>query len=99
MLNKLADLVEERDELALFECLDVGKTITAALNDDMGRVQHQLRDAASGLDNLLLPSGVRGNDIGYQPRKPPRRGGCHCRLELPGDPGRQQSGPGISYGQ
>ena len=99
VLNKLADLVEEnRDELALFECLDVGKTITAALNDDMGRVQHQLRGAASGLDNLLLPSGVRGNDIGYQYRKPHGVVGAIVGWNYPLTLAASKVGPALAMG-
>ena len=71
VLNKLADLIaENREQLGLYEALDVGKTITAGLYDDVERTIGQLRGAAAGLDNLLMPSGVRGNDMGYQYRKP-----------------------------
>ena len=71
ILNKLADLVEENSEqFGLFECLDVGKPISAATTDDIGRATGGLRGAASGLDNRLLPSGVCGNVMGYQYRKP-----------------------------
>ena len=71
ILNKLADLVEENSEqFGLFECLDVGKPIMMGLHDDVGRGTHGLRGAAAGLDNLLLPSGVSGNDMAYQYRKP-----------------------------
>ena len=71
ILNTLANLLEEhREQLGLFESLDVGKPITAGLYDDVGRGVHALRGAAAGLDNLLLPSGVNGGDFAYQYRKP-----------------------------
>ena len=71
ILNKLADLVEENSEqFGLFECLDVGKPIMMGVHDDVGRGVGGLRGAAAGLDNLLLPSGVSGNDMAYQYRKP-----------------------------
>jgi acyl-CoA reductase-like NAD-dependent aldehyde dehydrogenase len=71
ILNKLADLVEENSEqFGLFECLDVGKPIMMGVHDDVARGTNGLRGAATGLDNLLLPSGVSGNDMAYQYRKP-----------------------------
>ena len=71
ILNKLADLVQEnKEQFGLFECLDVGKPIMNALNEDVRNAASQLRTAASGLNNLLLPSGVSGNDVAYQYRKP-----------------------------
>ena len=71
VLNKLANLIEANaEEFGLFECVDVGKAITAGIHRDVGKGTHGLRTAASGLDYLLLPSGVRGNDMGYQHRKP-----------------------------
>ena len=71
VLNKLADLLEEnREQFALYECLDVGKPISAALEEDVFSASANLRKAASGLGVLLMPSGVRGNDMAYQHRKP-----------------------------
>lgn len=71
VLQKLADLVEaHKEEFALYECLDVGKPISNALNDDLGRAIHSLRSAAEGIDNLLSPSGSDGFNLSYRLRKP-----------------------------
>ena len=71
ILNKLADLIQENQEqFGLFECVDVGKIIRAGLYDDVSRAVSGLRGAAANLNNLLLPSGVSGNDVAYQYRKP-----------------------------
>ncbi|MDA9095368.1 aldehyde dehydrogenase family protein [Porticoccaceae bacterium] len=72
ILNKLADLLQENsEELGLYECLDVGKPIMYGVHDDVcSRATGGLRGAASELDSLLLPSGVSGNDMAYQYRKP-----------------------------
>ena len=99
ILNKLADLVEvNREQLGLYECLDVGKPISAGLNDDIGRTVHQLRGAASGLDNLLLPSGVRGNDIGYQYRKPVGVVGAIVGWNYPLTLAASKLGPALAMG-
>lgn len=71
ILNKLANLVEEnREQFALYDCLDVGKPIMSALYGDVVLATERLREAAAELNNLLLPSGVVGNDMAYQYRKP-----------------------------
>lgn len=70
-LQKLADLVEaHKEEFALYECLDVGKPIANALNDDVYRAVHSLRSAAEGIDKLLSPSGSDGFNLSYRLRKP-----------------------------
>ena len=71
VLHKLADLVDShREELALYECLDVGKPITKALEDDISRVTSYLRYNADMADKLRSPSGPEGKDFFYQLRKP-----------------------------
>ena len=63
VLNKLADLVDEHKEtFALYECCDVGKTISNALNDDVNRITSNLRSTASLAAQLLAPCGA---DLGY----------------------------------
>jgi len=71
VLQKLADLIDaNKDELALNECLDVGKPITMALNDDLPTASGLLRSFAEKADQLLSPSGVDGGAVSYQLRKP-----------------------------
>ena len=71
VLRKLADLIEEhKDTFALYECLDVGKPITNALQDDVIRAVSVLKDCAESADKLFSPSGSDGNYLVYQTRKP-----------------------------
>ena len=71
VLRKLADLVEaHQEELALYECLDVGKPITQALNGDIPTVANHLRTSADMADKLLAPSGADGTNFSFQLRKP-----------------------------
>lgn len=71
ILQKLADLVEKnREEFALYECLDVGKPITSALMDDVPRAIGILRSCAEGADKLLSPSGSDGSHFAFRLRKP-----------------------------
>ena len=62
ILHKLADLVSvNKEELALYECLDVGKPITHALTGDIATVIDRLRSSADMADKLLAPSGADGS--------------------------------------
>ena len=71
VLQKLADLVDEHKEtFALYESLDVGKPISAALMGDVPGVVATLRECAEGADKLLGSVGVDGGNVGYQARKP-----------------------------
>ncbi|MDA9091298.1 aldehyde dehydrogenase family protein [Porticoccaceae bacterium] len=71
VLHKLADLVEtHREELALYESLDVGKPITQALKGDIPGVISRLRGPAELADKLLEPSGADGTNFSFQVRKP-----------------------------
>ena len=71
VLRKLADLVEARqEEFALYECLDVGKSIGKALNEDIPRVASVLRDCAEKADKLFTLSGADAGHFAYQRRKP-----------------------------
>ena len=70
VLLKLADLIEEnRQELALNECLDVGKPITNALGD-VDTTAATFRDAANSAALLLHPSGSDGRSFCYHQRGP-----------------------------
>ena len=71
VFNKLADLIEaQRETFALYESMDVGKTITKALNDDMARVLGILRSTAAQASLLLAPSGADQVFFTYQRCKP-----------------------------
>jgi acyl-CoA reductase-like NAD-dependent aldehyde dehydrogenase len=71
VLNTLADLVEKhKEQFALYECLDVGKTITNALKDDIARTIGRLRRTASLAGQLMAPSGADLGCFAYQRRKP-----------------------------
>lgn len=71
VLLKLADLIEEyKEEFALYECLDVGKPITHALEEDIPRSAARLRGAVEKADKLISPSVSDGAHFAYQRRKP-----------------------------
>lgn len=71
VLQKLADLIEEnKEEFALYECMDVGKPIIHALMGDIPRAAATLRGTAENADKLLSPSGDDGSSFVYQLRKP-----------------------------
>jgi acyl-CoA reductase-like NAD-dependent aldehyde dehydrogenase len=71
-LYKLATLIEQhREELALLECLDVGKPIRDALNFDVPTAAATIRYSAEAVDKLH--SRVYGADrssMSYQLRRP-----------------------------
>lgn len=71
VLQQLADLIEEnREELALYDCLDVGKPITKALTEDIPLAATTFRNCAEGADKLFSQSGANGANMAYQLRKP-----------------------------
>ncbi len=71
ILEKLADLlVANRNELALYECLDVGKPISNAFNEDIPYAAAVLREVACAAEGMLSPLGSDGGLISYQLRKP-----------------------------
>ena len=71
VLLKLADLIlENADELALYESMDVGKPIMAARNIDVPMAAEALRETAFAADKLEGASLVDGSVHTYQVRKP-----------------------------
>lgn len=69
--SKLADLVESHSKtFALYECLDVGKPISNALNDDLFRAARSLREAAYNIDKLVGSCGTDQGALIYQSLKP-----------------------------
>ena len=71
ILNKLADLIEDNSErFALYESLDVGKTVSNALHDDLPSAIHTLRSTAAMASVLLAQTGADQGYFAYQRRKP-----------------------------
>lgn len=71
VFKNLKILIEtNKEKLALFECLDVGKPITCALNDDLSAVLYFLDSYIENMDKLLSPCGFDGSDFAYRLRKP-----------------------------
>ena len=71
VLQSLVALIESnRDQLALYECLDVGKPITHAVNEDIPAAIHFLTSYIENMDKLRSPCGGDGGDFAYQLRKP-----------------------------
>ena len=71
VLQTWAKLIEKnKEELALLDCLDVGKPITNALNFDLPLATVTLINCAENMDKLFSPSGSDGSTMAYQLRKP-----------------------------
>ena len=71
VLQKLYDLIEvNQEELALLDCLDVGKPISNAIGEDIQMTLMFLKGHIEGADKLLSPSGRDGSDFAYKLRKP-----------------------------
>jgi acyl-CoA reductase-like NAD-dependent aldehyde dehydrogenase len=72
VLYKLAALMQERrEELALLECLDVGKPISDALNIDVPMAAAAIRYSAEGADKLYgKVFGVDPSSLSYELRRP-----------------------------
>ena len=99
VLATLANLIEEhREEFALYECLDVGKPISNALNDDIPSAAHALRRAAEGIDKVLSPSGSDGGVFAYQACKPVGVVGGIIGWNYPLVLAAQKVGPALAMG-
>lgn len=71
VLHRLADLVDlHKEELALYESLDVGKPIAHALSVDIPTVAQHLRSRADMADKLFAPSSTDGTNFSFKLRKP-----------------------------
>ena len=71
VFNRLVGLIEEHKEcFSMYECLDVGKPITRALNDDINRAKNRLWGAANLAPQLLAPSATDGGCFAYRRYKP-----------------------------
>jgi acyl-CoA reductase-like NAD-dependent aldehyde dehydrogenase len=71
-LYKLAALIEQhREELALFECLDVGKPIADALNIDVPMAVAAIKYSSEAADKLYgKVFGVDRSSLSYELRRP-----------------------------
>ena len=70
-LHRLADLVElHKEELALYESLDVGKPVAHALSVDIPAVAHHFRSRADMADKLLASSSTDCTNFSYKLHKP-----------------------------
>lgn len=71
-LYRLADLIDKhREELALLECLDVGKPITVAYQFDVPAAAATIRHSAEAADKLNSQIyGVGQTNLSYQLRRP-----------------------------
>lgn len=71
VLRKLAGLIlENRETLALYESLDVGKPISLAAKEDVQWACDIVLASAEGADKLLAPFGPDGNDFVCHIRRP-----------------------------
>lgn len=71
ILLRLAQLVEEQGEsLAMYDCLDVGKPITHAINIDVTSAVASLKYSAENAGKIFSPLGTDGGVLAYQQRKP-----------------------------
>jgi acyl-CoA reductase-like NAD-dependent aldehyde dehydrogenase len=72
VMHEFASLIERhRDELALLECLDVGKPITNALNFDIPKAAEIIRFNAAAADKIYgKVYGTDRSSLSYQLRQP-----------------------------
>ena len=71
ILNAFADLVQKHaEEFALYESMDVGKPINAALHGDVPLAVSALREATHNATNLISGSAMDGGMFSYKLRKP-----------------------------
>lgn len=99
ILHTLADLIEaHKEEFALYECLDVGKPISHALNDDVPSAAAVIRSSAEGMDKVLSPSGSDGGVFAYQQRKPVGVVGGIVGWNYPLALAAQKVGPAVAMG-
>ena len=101
VLFKLIDLIEtHKEELALYECLDVGKPISNALNGDIPGVVEAIRVAAEGADKLFSSaySDGPGPTLSYQVRKPVGVVGAVVGWNFPLNLAATKLGPALAMG-
>jgi acyl-CoA reductase-like NAD-dependent aldehyde dehydrogenase len=101
VLFKLADLLEtHKEELALYECLDVGKPINSALNGDIPGAADAIRSAAEGADKLFSEaySDGAGPNLAYQVRKPVGVVGAIVGWNFPLNLAATKLGPALAMG-
>jgi len=71
VLQQLVTLIEaNHEELALLECLDVGKPISTALHLDIPVAMSMLNSAIEHTDKIQSPAGSDGGTVAYGVREP-----------------------------
>ena len=101
VLFKLADLLgTHKEELALYECLDVGKPISNALNGDIPDAAGAIRVAAEGSDKLFSSaySDGPGPNLAYHVRKPVGVVGAIVGWNFPLSLAATKIGPALAMG-
>ena len=99
ILLKLADLVEtHQEQFALYECLDVGKPISNALQMDIPSAFMSLRNSAESAERVLSSTGFDGGELVYQHRKPVGVVGAITGWNFPLMLAAQKVGPALAMG-
>ncbi len=99
VLLKLADLIEaHKEQFALYECLDVGKPITSALQGDVVSAQIALRNSAEYAEKIVSSTGFDGGELIYQHRKPIGVVGAITGWNFPLMLAAQKVGPALAMG-
>ena len=99
VLLKLADLIEaHKEQFALYECLDVGKPITRALQGDVVSAQIALRNSAEYAEKIVSSTGFDGGELIYQHRKPVGIVGAITGWNFPLMLAAQKVGPALAMG-
>ena len=71
VMQNFRELIEKNaEELALLDCMDVGKPIAHALHSDIPMVLSLLDSYIGNMDKLFSPSGIDGSNFAYRMRKP-----------------------------
>ena len=71
ILQQWAALIEaNKDELALADCLDVGKPISAALHGDIHWALTSINSVTENMDKIKADCGAEGSWLAYQVHKP-----------------------------
>lgn len=98
VLYKLSDLLENhKEDLAFYECLDVGKSISQALVDVSIAINF-LRQYAEGADKIFAPSITDGTTFTLQIRKPVGVVGAIIGWNFPLVLAVQKMGPALATG-
>lgn len=99
ILTALWNLIDKnREELALLDCLDVGKPITYALHMDIPHALSFLKSAIDHADKLQSACGQDGSWFAYQQRKPVGVVGAILGWNFPLSMAVLKMGPALAMG-